>query len=74
MECRAGVEACAEDTRDKRIAYHQLKAYLEYLSKGETPVEADGYNRILVSVVFACLSFHSKYLTLFFSSIGAIQP
>ena len=44
----------AEEARNKRIAFHQLQAWSEYLAKGETPVEAAGYNRFLVSVVFAC--------------------
>ena len=43
----------AEEARNKRIAFHQLQAWSEYLAKGETPVEAAGYNRFLVSVVFA---------------------
>jgi len=53
MEFYANAEASDEDARSKRIAYHQLQAYSEYLARGENPVEAECYNRFLVSVLLS---------------------
>ena len=74
MEYHVEVEACAEDARDKRIAYHQLKAYSEYLAKRATLIEVDSYNRFLVSVVLCFVYIVKAIISRFCMSIGAIQP
>jgi hypothetical protein len=41
MAYHAKNEAYAEEARDKQIAYHQLKAYSEYIAKNATTTEVE---------------------------------